>query len=72
MGIEFRNDVLQLLPPHRREIAKLVATGLTNQDIADDLGISINTVKTEVTRSYDRLGVCNRVQLTHRIVSRYV
>ena len=49
-----------------REIAltRLVASGLTNQQIADELHISEGTVKVHLHHIYAKLGVRNRVGLT--------
>ncbi len=44
------------------EILTLIATGLTNTDIADKLFISLNTVKTHVGNIFKKIGVSNRVQ----------
>lgn len=49
-----------------REIAltRLVASGLTNQQIADELHISEGTVKVHLHHIYAKLGLRNRVGLT--------
>jgi two-component system, NarL family, response regulator LiaR len=46
------------------EILKLVATGLSNQEIADKLFLSVWTVRTYVTGILDKLEVENRTQAT--------
>jgi len=43
------------LPPSAREITLLALNGLKNQEIADELKISINTVKTQKKIAYSRL-----------------
>ena len=50
------------LTPREREILTLVGTGLSNAQIATELFISENTVKTHVARVFDKLGVHERVQ----------
>jgi DNA-binding NarL/FixJ family response regulator len=50
------------LTPRETEILTLVGTGLTNAQIAAELVISENTVKTHVARVFDKLGVHERVQ----------
>jgi DNA-binding NarL/FixJ family response regulator len=54
---------LAVLTEREREIVRLVATGLSNDDIAGHLVISPLTVKTHITRSIAKLGVRDRVQL---------
>lgn len=41
-----------------------IARGLKNEEIADSMNISINTVKTYLARVYRKCGVRNRVELT--------
>jgi DNA-binding NarL/FixJ family response regulator len=53
---------LSALTPREREILTLVGTGLSNPQIAAELFISENTVKTHVARVFDKLGVHERVQ----------
>ena len=43
------------LPPSAREITLLALNGLKNQEIADELKISVNTVKTQKKIAYSRL-----------------
>ena len=50
------------LSPRLRQILALVATGLTNPKIAERLGSSPKTVKTQVEDILRRLGVNNRTQ----------
>jgi len=52
------------LAPRQREIAGLVAIGLTEAEIAERLGITRNTVKNHKTIVYRKLGVRNAVELT--------
>jgi len=46
-----------------REIIELVGLGLSNQDIADRLFISVSTVKKHLNNIFTKTGVSNRVQL---------
>ncbi|PLW00824.1 DNA-binding response regulator [Corynebacterium ulcerans] len=59
------NDAPSELPLTSREleVARLIAHGRTNQEIAADLFISLSTVKTHVARIQDRLLVRNRVEI---------
>ncbi|GAA2857279.1 DNA-binding response regulator [Actinoplanes cyaneus] len=58
-----RNDRLAVLTEREREVVKLVASGLSNDDIAAALVISPLTAKTHITRAITKLGVRDRVQL---------
>lgn len=59
------NDTPSELPLTSREleVARLIAHGRTNQEIAADLFISLSTVKTHVARIQERLLVRNRVEI---------
>jgi ATP/maltotriose-dependent transcriptional regulator MalT len=46
------------------EVLHLLATGCSNQEIADGLVISINTVRRHASNIYDKIGVANRAQAT--------
>jgi DNA-binding NarL/FixJ family response regulator len=48
---------------NEREAVRLVATGLSNEDIARGLVIGPLTAKTRITRAIAKLGVRDRVQL---------
>jgi len=53
------------LAPRQFQIAQLAATGRTNGEIADALGISVNTVKVRLKQVFDRLAVNNRIELAN-------
>jgi DNA-binding NarL/FixJ family response regulator len=50
------------LSPREREVLKLVAAGSTNRQIASELGVSDETVKTLVGRVFSKLGVRRRAE----------
>ena len=53
---------------HRQhEVAVLAASGHTNPEISDKLGISINTVKLRLKQAFERLGVANRTELANML-----
>ncbi|MEV0451162.1 LuxR family transcriptional regulator [Streptomyces sp. NPDC050600] len=54
---------LATLTPREREISALVAEGLTNQAVADRLGLSPRTVESHVARVYRKTGVVTRAGL---------
>ncbi|WP_241483188.1 response regulator [Nocardiopsis halophila] len=47
----------------QREICRLLAAGYRSQDIADELHLSNETVRTYLRRMFDKFGVKNRTQL---------
>ncbi|MBL7254027.1 response regulator [Paractinoplanes lichenicola] len=54
---------LAVLTEREREVVRLVAAGLSNDEIARELVISPLTAKTHITRAIAKLGVRDRVQL---------
>ena len=52
------------LAPGEREVATLVAEGLSNPEVAERLGISPFTVDGRLRRAFAKLGVNTRVELT--------
>jgi DNA-binding NarL/FixJ family response regulator len=49
------------LSPREREVLRLVATGLSIDDIASQLFITINTARTHLYRAYRKLGAKKRI-----------
>jgi DNA-binding CsgD family transcriptional regulator len=56
------------LSPREREILGLLVGGLTNKDIAAQLGVSKYTISSYIGRIRDKMGVRTRRQLTHIIL----
>ena len=54
--------LVEPLSPRELEVLKLVSSGYTNQEIADSLFVSLNTVKKHTSHIYGKLGVKNRTQ----------
>ena len=52
-----------LLAQREDEVANLVAEGMTNQGIAQKLGVAEHTVSNCLFRIYEKLGISNRVEL---------
>jgi DNA-binding NarL/FixJ family response regulator len=58
------------LTPRQLEILRLVAQGLRNAEIAEQLTISEQTVKTHVARLLEKLGVSSRLQAARYAISK--
>ncbi|MFD7874876.1 response regulator [Streptomyces sp. NPDC059766] len=56
-------SMLESLTAREREVVTLAAMGLSNDEIADRLGISVLTAKTHVNRSMVKLGARDRAHL---------
>ena len=60
---DFSNSVQMSLSTREMEIIELVASGLTNQEIAQKLTISKRTVDNHVSNMFTKTGSKNRVAL---------
>nr|WP_239106218.1 helix-turn-helix transcriptional regulator [Streptomyces rubrogriseus] len=60
---EVNGSALGPLTPREREVADLIAEGLTNRQIAERLVISKRTADTHVEHILTKLGVASRVQV---------
>ncbi len=61
-----RHPMLDPLTEREQEVLSWLAHGASNQEIAERLVITIDTVKRHVTHIYAKLGVTNRVQGAER------
>ena len=50
-------------------MARLVAEGLSNPDVARRLGISYRTVASHMTHIFDKMGVSSRVELAVEVAA---
>src|SRR5690606_4839385 len=56
------SSLAEPLTPREVEVLRLVAAGLTNQEIADQLVVTLSTVKRHIANSYGKLGVGHRTE----------
>ena len=54
----------QSLSPRETEVLQLIARGLTNKEIANELVIAPSTAKRHTVNIYNKLGVSNRAEAT--------
>jgi LuxR family maltose regulon positive regulatory protein len=52
--------IIEPLSPQERRVLRLLAAGLSNPEIANELVVSVNTIKTQVQSIYYKLGVNSR------------
>jgi DNA-binding NarL/FixJ family response regulator len=64
---QYSNSAIRVLTPREREIALLAARGLTNRQIAAELGLSINTMSNYLKRIYAKLEISSRTELAWRL-----
>jgi RNA polymerase sigma factor (sigma-70 family) len=53
------------LTPRERDVLKLVATGLTNREIGERLGVSPRTIDAHLRSIYRKIGVASRRAATN-------
>jgi DNA-binding NarL/FixJ family response regulator len=61
--VDLPDNALGRLTERQREVADLVAQGMSNEEIAGRLFLSLATVKSHLTASMRRLGIRSRTQL---------
>jgi DNA-binding NarL/FixJ family response regulator len=62
-----RQPTSPVLTPREQSVARLVAEGMTNPEIAARLFLSVKTVEYHLGNTYAKLGVRNRTQLAARL-----
>jgi|HubBroStandDraft_4_1064222.scaffolds.fasta_scaffold122112_2 ATP/maltotriose-dependent transcriptional regulator MalT len=60
------HEFSSFLSPRQRSVLELVGEGRSNKEIARDLGISAETVKSHVKRIFEKLQVARRAQAVSR------
>jgi LuxR family maltose regulon positive regulatory protein len=61
-----RDLLVEPLTDRECEVLKLIAAGYTNQQIANTLVVTLNTVKKHTTHIYGKLRVQNRTEASNR------
>jgi DNA-binding CsgD family transcriptional regulator len=64
--LEPNDDPRALLSPREAEVLDLAALGLTNQQIAARLQVTVHAVKFHLAGVYRKLGVANRTEAVVR------
>ncbi|TDO41161.1 LuxR family two component transcriptional regulator [Paractinoplanes brasiliensis] len=62
-GRDRARAALERLSPSEQDVARLIAEGRTNSEIAAELLMSVATVKAYVSRIFTKLSLTNRVQI---------
>jgi class 3 adenylate cyclase len=57
------------LTPAQRRVAELVASGMSNPEVARTLYMSLRTVETHLTKVYRELGIRSRAQLPEKLAT---
>ena len=60
------------LTPREEEIVRAVLAAKTNKDIAQELGISEQSVKNRLTKLYRKFGVTSRLQLMRLLLTTHL
>jgi DNA-binding CsgD family transcriptional regulator len=61
-GKKQERKFIEPLTRQEKTVLRLIAAGLSNQEIALDMGVTVNTVKTHANHLFDKLGVNRRAQ----------
>lgn len=61
--VKSKGDFLKKLSKREQEVAILVAKGMSNQEVADNLYVSLRTIKAHLSSIYEKTGVRNRLEL---------
>ena len=64
-----RDDPLALLTPRERQVLELMATGSSNQGIADAMVITLRAVEKYVSTVFDKLGIPTSASESRRVLA---
>ena len=67
MEIKEASNLRQEFTPRETDVIYLLLNGMKNEEIANTLHISLSTVKVNLTKVYEKLGVKNRTQAVAKI-----
>jgi len=59
------------MSPRQKQIARCLFTGLGDKQIAQELGVSVPTVRTHLSRLFAKLDVGDRVELILHLMNQY-
>ena len=62
-------DVTAVLTKREQEVARLVAAGMSNREVSQELGLSQHSVKNYLFHVYQKLGISSRVELLLYVLS---
>lgn len=65
-SLDTSKPLVEPLTPRELEVLAVIATGASNAEIAQDLYISVNTVKTHITNIFAKLDVTRRIEAVTR------
>lgn len=63
MADQLRKPAMSVLSPREEEVVRYIALGLRNAEVARELSISAETVKTHLNNIFRKLGVRDRMEL---------
>ena len=66
-GAQRYDGPMRSLSPREREIARLIAHGLTNRQIAEELTLSVRTVEGHIYNARTKLDVATRHELARAV-----
>jgi DNA-binding CsgD family transcriptional regulator len=61
----------QALSKRETQVARLVASGLSNREVAQGLSLSHHTIKNYLLRVFEKLGISTRVELVLYMLSQH-
>ncbi|MEP0369319.1 MAG: response regulator transcription factor [Cyclobacteriaceae bacterium] len=67
-SVNYKTASQDVLSEREMDVLKLVAQGHSNQEIADQLFVSLNTTKTHISSIYQKLGAQRRTQAVQKAI----